>query len=50
MNKDNLEGTVVGIALLPVALGRCSRRFTGSFIIAGCVPTKEPFAPTSVAS
>ena len=47
---SSLTAVVVGIVVLPVALGRCSRRFTGSFISAGCVPTKEPFAPMSVAS
>ena len=45
MNKDNLEGTVVGIVLLPVALGRCSRSLTGSLISTGPVQTMEPLGP-----
>jgi hypothetical protein len=42
---SSLTAVVVGIVLLPVALGRSSRRLTGSLISAGPVQTKEPLGP-----
>ena len=42
---SSLTAVVAGIVLLPVALGRSSRRLTGSLISAGPVQTKEPLGP-----
>ena len=47
---SSLTAVVVGIVLLPVALGRCSRSLTGSLISTGPYADNGTFGPMSVAS